>query len=508
MPLEEYRRKRDFAKTPEPAPAATAAPATTGRFVIQRHRATRLHYDFRLEIDGVLVSLGRPQGPDPRLDVRRMAVHVEDHPIEYFDFEGVIPAKQYGAGDVIVWDWGTWEPEAPTLDAAQGRRRRRAEVPRSTARSSSGRFTIVRTSRRPGAGADAPAFEDDQGEQWLLIHKKGDDLAAGLGRRGPPAERQDRPHQRRGQGRPRRALDQPGAGRDRRDRPGRRRGRAAARSASSRCSRPSPRSRSTTRTGCSRSSGTATGSRPSSPTARSGSGPATSTTPRRTSRGCSARRRGSTPARRSSTARSSPSTTTDARTSRCSRTRLGDKARQAGSSTRRSTCCTSTGGRCSTSRSRTASACSRACCATTRGSASPPMSRGGQGVPRGRRGQRPRGHHRQAAALALRARPALNAWLKIKIRPEQELVVGGWTPGEGNARDLGALAVGVYEDGKLRFAGKVGLGVHRRHAQGPAGAAQAADRGRAAVRPRRRRRTTAAAGAATCATSPGSGRSS
>ena len=130
MPLEEYRRKRDFGEDAGAGPAARPADgAPSGRrFVIQRHRATRLHYDFRLEVGGVLVSWAVPKGLTLDPDVRRMAVHVEDHPIEYFDFEGVIPAKQYGAGDVIVWDWGTWEAEAPTPRRHDRHPGRRAEV--------------------------------------------------------------------------------------------------------------------------------------------------------------------------------------------------------------------------------------------------------------------------------------------------------------------------------------------------------------------------------------------
>ena len=190
MPLEEYRRKRDFSKTPEPpsgsgggvAPATGAfpvlpVPGARRRFVVQRHRATRLHYDLRLEIDGVLVSWAVPKGPTLDPGVRRMAVHVEDHPLEYFDFEGVIPPRQYGAGDVIVWDWGTWEPEAETADPSAAVEAGELKL-RVTGEKIGGRFTIVRTSRRPGT-APRTAFEDDAGEQWLLIHKRDEHAVAG-----------------------------------------------------------------------------------------------------------------------------------------------------------------------------------------------------------------------------------------------------------------------------------------------------------------------------------------
>src|SRR6266550_1312166 len=166
MPLEEYKRKRDFRKTSEPSGGSVATAAIRGgRFVVQRHRATRLHYDFRLEMDGVLVSWAVPRGPTLDPGARRMAIHVEDHPIEYLDFEGVIPKGEYGGGDVIVWDWGTWTPEAETPDPAKAiddgelKFSLRGEKLK-------GRFTIVRTSGRGRKGGAARAFEDDEGDQW------------------------------------------------------------------------------------------------------------------------------------------------------------------------------------------------------------------------------------------------------------------------------------------------------------------------------------------------------
>jgi bifunctional non-homologous end joining protein LigD len=189
--LEKYKQKRDFARTPEPSgdraaddaradaaradAAAETAPETIaspgGRFVVQRHRARNLHYDLRLEIDGVLVSWAVPKGPTLDPAVRRGAFKVEDHPLDYFDFEGTIPAGQYGAGDVIVWDWGTFVPEAtddPGRSIADGELK--FELFGEKLR---GRYTIVRTAGGAGRhGAKRPATDDGGREQWLLIKKR------------------------------------------------------------------------------------------------------------------------------------------------------------------------------------------------------------------------------------------------------------------------------------------------------------------------------------------------
>lgn len=153
-PLQEYQRKRDFNATPEPAgKRARPRSAHALQYCIQKHDASHLHYDFRLELDGTLKSWAIPKGPSLDPKVRRLAVHVEDHPLDYANFEGRIPEGHYGAGDVIVWDRGVWEPEGDPREAyAKGKLRFRLQGEKL-----SGVWNLFRTHL---AGKK---------EQWMLV---------------------------------------------------------------------------------------------------------------------------------------------------------------------------------------------------------------------------------------------------------------------------------------------------------------------------------------------------
>ena len=179
MSLDEYKRKRRFEATPEPPPKLEKQ--SQHRFVVQRHDATRLHYDFRLEMEGVLKSWAVPKGPSLDPSDKRLAMQVEDHPVSYFDFEGTIPEGNYGAGTVMVWDVGTWEPLSPVPvkgEHVPGTEKEADEMLakgdlkfRLKGKRLKGDFALVHIkARRSGS----------KGNEWLLIKKKDGDVVSGF----------------------------------------------------------------------------------------------------------------------------------------------------------------------------------------------------------------------------------------------------------------------------------------------------------------------------------------
>jgi bifunctional non-homologous end joining protein LigD len=178
MSLEEYKRKRRFEETPEPPPKVEKQ--SRHRFVVQRHAATRLHYDFRLEMEGVLKSWAVPKGPSLDPADKRLAMQVEDHPVSYYDFEGTIPQGNYGGGTVMVWDAGTWEPLSPVPvngEYVPGTEKEAAAMLakgdlkfRLKGKRLVGDFALVHIKGRAGS----------KGNEWLLIKKKDDHVVPGF----------------------------------------------------------------------------------------------------------------------------------------------------------------------------------------------------------------------------------------------------------------------------------------------------------------------------------------
>src|SRR5262245_59117676 len=162
MALEEYRRKRDFTKSPEPAGVVSKKKSRERFFCVQKHLASHLHYDFRLEHDGVLLSWAVPKGPSLDPATKRLAMHVEDHPFEYGEFEGVIPAG-YGAGIVMLWDQGTWTPLVDDVDAALAKGDLKFSLDGYKLK---GSWALVRTRGYGGSRGES--------RSWLLIKHRDD----------------------------------------------------------------------------------------------------------------------------------------------------------------------------------------------------------------------------------------------------------------------------------------------------------------------------------------------
>ena len=171
MALEKYKAKRNFSESPEPAGDArhkSPSGRTPRFFCVQKHLASHLHYDFRLEHNGVLLSWAVPKGPSLDPKTKRLAMHVEDHPIEYGDFEGVIPSG-YGAGIVMLWDRGTWTPDADDVDAALKKGDLKFTL---NGYKLKGSWVLVRTGGRWGGSRSSAGAGDAR--SWLLIKHKDD----------------------------------------------------------------------------------------------------------------------------------------------------------------------------------------------------------------------------------------------------------------------------------------------------------------------------------------------
>ena len=166
MSLKKYREKRNFTISPEPSGKSSDAAAHKRAllYVIQKHRATQLHYDFRLEFNGVLLSWAVPKGPSLDPSVKRLAMQVEDHPREYADFEGVIPEGEYGGGTVMVWDQGQWLPESDDVDEALQKGDLKFTL---RGKKLQGSWVLVRTH----------GYGSKEGRSWLLI-KHRDEFAS------------------------------------------------------------------------------------------------------------------------------------------------------------------------------------------------------------------------------------------------------------------------------------------------------------------------------------------
>jgi len=197
MDLEEYRKKRNFKETPEPAgrKKGSRKSAKLPIFVVQKHQATALHYDFRLQIGGVLVSWAVPKGPSMNPAAKRLAIQTEDHPIEYANFEGVIPEGQYGAGTVMVWDNGTYQTD---LEGSAQEQLARGELKFTLhGKKLRGGFVLIRTGLKSAGSRGQRSWllikrQDEYADRswnidrydWsLLTGRSLDEIAAGVSRR-------------------------------------------------------------------------------------------------------------------------------------------------------------------------------------------------------------------------------------------------------------------------------------------------------------------------------------